>query len=253
MLYSALDRILKTGVLMPHFPFQRLQADLAELIDKLPPGSRLPSEPALAADLGVSRATLREAMRTFETQGLIRRRQGAGTFVVGRPPVMEDGLELLESMLTMARRTNMNVGPGPVNIERLPATEEFAKALDVPLETPLVRVSRTMCVDTRPVAYLVDVLTEEILRPDELTNKFSGSVLDYLLQRGDPLSVSRTEITASNAPASVAKKLELQRGDVLLQFTAQLISASGRIVDYSQSYFVPGHFKFHVVRKVGDV
>lgn len=236
---------------MPHFPFQRLQADLAELIAKSEPGTRLPSEPNLAAELGVSRATLREAMRTFETQGLVRRRQGAGTFVVGQPPVMEDGLELLESMLTMARRTNMNVGPGPVSVERILAADEFARALDVPLETPLVRVSRTMSVDTRPVAYLVDVLPEEILHPEELTSKFSGSVLDYLIQRGDPLTVSRTEITASNATADVAKKLELQRGDVLLHFTAKLFTASAKVVDYSHSYFVPGYFKFHIVRKVG--
>jgi GntR family transcriptional regulator len=236
---------------MPHFPFQRLQADLAELIAKSEPGTRLPSEPDLAAELGVSRATLREAMRTFETQGLIRRRQGAGTFVVGQPPVMEDGLELLESMLTMARRTNMNVGPGPVSVERILATDEFAGALDVPLETPLVRVSRTMSVNTRPVAYLVDVLPEEILHPEELTGKFSGSVLDYLIQRGDPLTVSRTEITASNATADVAKKLELQRGDVLLHFTAKLFTASAKVVDCSHSYFVPGYFKFHIVRKVG--
>jgi GntR family transcriptional regulator len=236
---------------MPHFPFQRLQADLADLIAKSEPGTRLPSEPDLAADLGVSRATLREAMRTFETQGLIRRRQGAGTFVVGQPPVMEDGLELLESMLTMARRTNMNVGPGPVSVERILASEEFASALDVALETPLVRVSRTMCVDTRPVAYLVDTLPEEVLHPEELTQRFNGSVLDYLIQRGDPLTVSRTEITASNATATVAKKLEIQRGDVLLCFTAKLFTASGKVVDYSYSYFVPGYFKFHIVRKVG--
>ena len=68
---------------MANFPFQRLQSDLAALIQRTPAGSRLISEPELAKQLGVSRATLREAMRTFETQGLIRRRQGAGTFVVG--------------------------------------------------------------------------------------------------------------------------------------------------------------------------
>lgn len=236
---------------MPHFPFQRLQTDLAALIAKSAPGARLPSEPDLAADLGVSRATLREAMRTFETQGLIRRRQGAGTFVVGKPPVIEGGLEMLESMLTLAHRTELKIGPGPVSVERVQADEETARALTVLPTTRLIRVSRTMRADLRPVAYLVDILPEEVLRPEELREKFSGSVLDYLLGRGDPLSVSRTEITASNASAEVAKMLEIQRGDVLLQFTAKLLSVSGKVVDYSHSYFVPGYFKFHIVRKVG--
>jgi GntR family transcriptional regulator len=142
-------------------------------------------------------------------------------------------------MLTLARRTSLNVGPGPALVERIQADEESASALEVPVGTRLVRVSRTMLADSRPVAYLVDTLPEEVLHPDELTSKFSGSVLDYLLQRGDPLTVSRTEITASNATADVAKMLEIQRGDVLLQFTAKLISASGKVVDYSHSYFVP--------------
>ncbi|MCS6992324.1 MAG: GntR family transcriptional regulator [Anaerolineales bacterium] len=236
---------------MPHFPFQRLQADLSALIARLPAGTRLPSEPDLAADLGVSRATLREAMRTFEAQGLIRRRQGAGTYVVGKPPVIESGLEVLESMLTLARRTGLNVGPGPVTIEKMSADLEIARILEVAEGDPLVRVSRTMRAENRPVAYLVDTLPADVLHPEELGNRFSGSVLDYLLSRGDPLTISRTEITAINASAEVAKMLEIQRGDVLLQFIAKLYTASGRVVDYSYSYFVPGYFKFHLIRKVG--
>ena len=236
---------------MPHFPFQRLQADLATLIAGLPANSRLPSEPDLAKQLGVSRATLREAMRMFETRGLIRRRQGAGTFIVGKVPVLEGGLEVLESMLTLARRTNLDVGPGEVFINQVPADLECAEALDVPEGTGLVRVSRTMRTDSRPVAYLVDTLPDNVIRPEELTSKFSGSVLDFLLQRGDPLTVSRADITATNASAEVAKMLEIQRGDVLLHFTAKLFTASGSVVDFSHSYFLPGYFKFHVVRRVG--
>jgi GntR family transcriptional regulator len=239
---------------MPHFPFQRLQADLAAMIAKLPANSRLPSEPELAKQLGVSRATLREAMRMFETQGLIRRRQGAGTFIVGQVPVIDSGLEVLESLETMARRMGLTVSMGDAAIERIPADEENAAALGLPGGMPLVRVSRVMQADARPVAYLIDALPEDVLRPDELNGgRFSGSVLDYLIQRGDPLTVSQAAISACGASAEVAKMLEIQRGDVLLQITAKLFSGSGQVVDYSYSYFLPGYFKFHVVRRVGSV
>jgi GntR family transcriptional regulator len=92
---------------MANFPFQRLQADLAALIARSSAGQRLPSEPELAKQLGVSRATLREAMRSFETQGLIRRRQGSGTFVVGKMEVLDSGMEVLESLETMAKRLGL--------------------------------------------------------------------------------------------------------------------------------------------------
>jgi GntR family transcriptional regulator len=49
----------------------------------------------------------------------------------------------------------------------------------------------------------------------------------------------------------VARKLGIQRGDVLLRFIAYLYTSAGRVVDYSFSDFLPGYFRFHVVRRVG--
>jgi GntR family transcriptional regulator len=236
---------------MPHFPFQRLQSELAILIAKTPAGERLPSEPNLSKQLGVSRATLREAMRTFETQGLIRRRQGAGTFVVGQVPVIESGLEVLESVETLAKRKNLDISVRYLRIEKVPADQELSDALEVAPAAQLTRVRRVILADNRPVAYLVDTLPDDILHAEDVPEKFSGSVLDYLLARGDALATSRADISAANATADVAKAMEIQRDDVLLKFTSRLYSASGRVVDYSLSYFLPGYFNFHIVRKVG--
>ena len=77
-------------------------------------------------------------------------------------------------------------------------------------------------------------------------------MLDLLLRRGYPTLVSsRCEINADTAKNEVAKALLIQRGDVLLRFIAYLYSTNGRVVDYSYSYFLPGYFSFHVIRRVG--
>jgi GntR family transcriptional regulator len=237
---------------MGNFPFQRLQSELAVLITHAKAGERLPSEPDLAKRLGVSRATLREAMRTFETQGLIRRRQGAGTFVVGQVPVMDTGLEVLESLETMAGRMSLDISVSQLTVSQMFADKEHAEALGVTLATRLTVVQRVMRADSRPVAYLVDALPDDVLSAQQLPDVFGGSVLDFLLGRGDPLTVSRADVSAIGAPADVAKLLEIQRGDVLLKFTSQLYTTSGRVVDYSHSYFLPGYFHFHIVRRVGS-
>ena len=237
---------------MTNFPFQRLQADLAQLIGSTPPGQRLLNEPELAKKMGVSRATLREAMRTFETQGIIRRRQGSGTYVVGKVPVIDAGLEVLESLDTMARRMNLDIAISDLQIEQVDAEAETASGLGVSEGSSLTRIRRVIRADGRPAAYLIDILPESILTASDLPADFSGSVLDFLLARGDKLAVSRAVISATNAPADVAKPLEIQRDDVLLVFTSQLSDSKGALVDYSKSYFIPGYFHFHVNRRVGN-
>ena len=116
----------------------------------------------------------------------------------------------------------------------------------------LLRVRRVVRTDGRPVAYLVDTLPEDILHVEDLSVDFHGSVLDYLLGRGDPLKTSRANVSAIGATAEVAKALEIQRGDVLLHFYSQLFDVNNKVVDYSLSYFIPGYFHFHVVRRVGN-
>jgi len=233
-------------------PYIKLQQDLTRYIAGVKPGQRLPSEPRLASELGVSRSTLREVMRIFEGQGLIRRRQGVGTFVVSNVESIDTGLEVLESIENLARRTGQSVSMGVMNIIQRDATEEEAAALEVDQSLALVEISRTILAGGRPVAFLVDRLPRNVLTPEELHSGFTGSVLDLLIKRGTPvLSNSRTEIRAIPATSQVARALEIQRGDVMLCFVATLYSTDGWVVDYSHSYFLPGHFRFHVVRRIG--
>lgn len=228
---------------------QRLHHDLRELITSSEAGERLPSEPKLAERFGVSRATLREAMRTFETQGLIQRQQGVGTFVTHPSGVMEAGLEVLESIETLAERIGLPVQMGDYDLTRR-ASDEREKSLLKGDE--VLEVTRVIEAEGRPVAYLQDVLAAGQLRQRELQIEFTGSVLDLLLRRGNPpLASSETEMHAVAAEPHVARALRIQRGDVVLNFRATLFAEDGSVVDLSQSYFLPGYFRFHVIRRVG--
>ncbi|HAF61996.1 MAG TPA: hypothetical protein DCK95_06690 [Anaerolineaceae bacterium] len=232
-------------------PFQRLQVELERMIAKKGAGAKLPSEPALAKSLGVSRSTLREAMRTFEVQGLIRRRQGQGTFVVGKQKTFEGGLEVLESIETLSERIGLNVSMGEFDIKRFPVSEENRNLVPFPLKTTLIQIERTINTEERPIAYLVDILPVTILDEKDLQNGFDGSVLDWLLKRGDPvLSQSNTRIDSVEASSEIAHKLQIQRGAALLFFESDVYDTSNQIVTHSYSYFLPGYFDFHIVRQV---
>lgn len=227
---------------------QQLHAQLGELIAELSPGERLPSEPKLAQEFGVSRATLREAMRTFETQGMIQRRQGVGTFAVHPSGVMDAGLEMLESIETMAERSGLPVRMGAFDSNRREAQEAEREQLG---EGRVLEVSRVIEAENRPVAFLEDVLPDSLLTNDELYIRFTGSILDLLLKRGDPpLASSETNIQAVAASSEVARALHIQRGDVVLHMRATLLALDGRVVCLSESYFLPGYFRFRVVRRV---
>jgi GntR family transcriptional regulator len=230
---------------------QRLHEELGKIIAETPPGGRLLTEPELARQLNVSRATLREAMRTFETQGLIYRRQGSGTYVIHPSQVFDTGMEVLESIETISKRIGLSVSMGDLKIEHQNTDAEVAKVLSLQPDDPILHISRVIHAEGRPVAYLIDILPEEILLVEEVESGFTGSVLDLLLQRGTPpLASSRCEINAVQAQVEIAKALCIQRGDVLLRFIAYLYTTNGRVVDYSYSYFLPGYFNFHVVRRV---
>ena len=80
---------------------------------RLRPGDKLPNEVELSAHLGVSRATLREAIRTLAARGVLEVRRGRGTFVSARVEEIEDfGFGALEGVRGQPRRPPWPA-PGP--------------------------------------------------------------------------------------------------------------------------------------------
>lgn len=234
--------------------YRRTEEALAAFIKTVEPGTYLPSEPKLAKQLGVSRATLREAMRGFEGQGVIVRKQGVGTLVTHPPQVIETGLETLESLETLARRIGLQVEMGELKVQRREATPAETRRFELANGETVVDISRVMHNMDRPIAFLVDSLPEGAVPEDVRKARFKGSVLDLLVQKSQPgVHSSQTEIKAVSASADVARELGIQRGDVLLCMEAWLRTSRGSAIDHSYSYFLPGTFRFSIIRRVPPI
>jgi GntR family transcriptional regulator len=213
------------------------------------PGDQLPSETELASQIGISRATLREALRLLEDEGIIVRRQGVGTFVTTGPH-LESGLERLESVFSLADQEHMQTRIDHLSVDSVPADRTLAEQLQVEGSTPITRVRRTVLIENEPVAYMEDLIPALWLSPQDIDQHFNGSVLD-LLRRRQPGRVQEAlaDITAVQANRALARQLGVRRGTALLLLEETLFDAEGQPVGFSRNYFVPDRFRFHVVRR----
>ena len=229
----------------------QVESTLSQLILQQQPGDQLPPEPELARQLGVSRPTLREVLRTFAERGLLVRRQGVGTFIASRLPVLDAGLEVLESLECMADRLGLATEMTHLNVVERSATDPELDGLGRAAPTQVLAVKRVISIEDVPVADLTDIVPLEVICRSDLGSNFRGSVLDVLLTHGSPvLSTSRTEILAELAGQDDVLRLEVEQGAPLLVLIAQLFSYDDHVVDYSVSRFVPGYFRFHVMRRI---
>jgi GntR family transcriptional regulator len=215
------------------------------------PGDRLPSQAQLAAQLGISRATLREALLNLEQEGLIVRRHGVGTFVApGYGSRVEGGLERLESILELAARQGLEVSIAGLDVRQEQADQDMAERLGLQPNAPVTIVERVIKVGKSPAAFMVDAAPVSILAVDDVEPAFEGSVLD-LLRRKQPQWAAHaiSDITALNADASVAAKLGTERGQAVLLLEEVLFDQQGAAVEFSRNYFVPECFRFHILRR----
>jgi GntR family transcriptional regulator len=215
------------------------------------PGDQLPSQADLASQLGISRATLREALLNLEQDGLIIRRHGVGTFVApGYGSRLESGLERLESILELAARQGLDVSIDGLVVREDRAEQELAERLGLRPGASVTVVERVIRVGKSPAAYMVDAAPASILAVDDVEPTFQGSVLDLLRQKQPQLATqAKAEIVATNANAALAAKLQVVRPQALLLIEEVLLDQQGAPVEFSRNYFVPECFHFHVLRR----
>jgi len=100
---------------------------------RLLPGARLDSERAIAAELGVSRTAVRDALARMEAAGLVERRQGSGTRISSMPPaerLLASGLQPHRTELEHSAELRRVLEPEIARLAALRAGPEELRALE---------------------------------------------------------------------------------------------------------------------------
>ena len=129
--------------------YYTVKRHLLETHRTLPPGSPVPTERELAAELSTSRTTVRQALVELVAEGRLVRRQGAGTFIA--EPKMTWPLHLT-SFTEAAAANGFAASTRLIAAGRVRAEAEVASRLGLAAGAPVVRIERLRLADDRPMA-----------------------------------------------------------------------------------------------------
>jgi GntR family transcriptional regulator len=215
------------------------------------PGERLPSEPRLAEDLGVSRATLRDALRSLEEDGFVTREHGAGTFVTFRPRLLNN-LDVNFGVTHLIEAQGHAPGTGSLSVATEAADEESARELRLDPGAEVYVLERVRTADGAPVAFTRDLIPVEHLQGRvELLESLGDGSLYELLEREFKLVVEHgvAKIRPLRASPRIAGLLGLPSGALLLFLSQIDYGLEGRPVLLSDEYHVADAFELTVVRR----
>jgi GntR family transcriptional regulator len=208
---------------------------------------KLPSEFELSKHLGVSRATLREALRLLEEENVVVRRHGVGTFVNSKP-VFSSGIEELFSVTDMISRGGKKPGTNFLSSTYERATDEDIRKFNCNASEEVLVVERVRTADNIPVVYCMDKILKSVL-PESYSHD-EESVFDVLeKEAGRFISYAVTHIEPVGYHDKVSPILECDPETALLVLKQMHYDDNDEPVLYSCNYFRADKFSFHVMRK----
>ncbi len=228
--------------------YYRVKSLLEERIrsGSLAPRSQLPSEPDLCEEFGVSRGTVREALRELVAAGLVERHHGKGSFVspepaFSPPPMKYTGL--LEDLYDQV--TKVEVRSVEIDVRVGPPAVLHALALDPGTSLTVVRRDRHL--DNQPFAYTVNFLPTDIgarIDPAALRKYPLLRVLEESL--GIEIDSAEQSMRATLADADAASRLAVPIASPLMFAERLYFAHRGKPLYIAQSFYRADRYQFTV-------
>jgi GntR family transcriptional regulator len=200
------------------------------------PDEQLPSESQLGEQFDVSRITVRRALQTLESEGLIYRRQGLGSFV--KEHRVRQGLVRLTDFVEDMQQAGLEASSEVLHFEAEPATPDIATILGLEVGKKVMRLDRLRLGDGEPMAFdktWLPLFYAQLLRDHDLTQETIYHVLeqDYDI----PILRGRFRIEAVNADPDVAEHLALPQRRALLLIERTSLTTGDKVVYFQRRYY----------------
>ncbi|MBZ9749823.1 GntR family transcriptional regulator [Deinococcus sp. HMF7604] len=210
-------------------------------------GSALPAERELAAGLGVSRVTVRQALALLSQQGLLTRRHGSGTFVTPPPrpgDLPSRTLGLLSSFSEDVRSRGQLPGARVLSFERVRPGAQEAMSLALSPGELVYRLRRLRTADGEALAVEDSTLPAALvgdLAPEDVQD---ASL--YALLSGRGLSPARAirHLRAVNADLTLAPLLGVPVGAALLTTDRVSWLSGGQPIEYARAHYRGDRYDF---------
>jgi len=247
--FSGPAPVLDRGAPIPLY-FQLREAILREIRERgMKTGDRLPTESEIERTFRVSRATIRQALAELESEGVVRRVQGLGTFVAS-PKIRH--VPKLQSFSELARSQGFVPSHRMLGSEPIEAPAGVADDLGIEPGRPARHLRRQLLADGRVVGLAETWLPMDLLGAnDELFGEellAQGSLYE-LLQR-PPVSLvlhhAEETISASVADRTDATLLDCELGSPVLVVQRVTFTPEDRPIESTRLQFASERYEYRV-------
>lgn len=202
-------------------------------------GDAIPTQNELAERFGVSRVTVREAIKELCRREILTTVKGKGTFVIAHPTTLGSFDRTDGSTKTRYVNFGKKVHSRVIDISVMPADKKLANELMVPEYTLLTHIVRLrfagespVCVDT---VYLVNRYVENIDFVNE--NLSTGSLYDLLKNKaGIVLDLIEEKMRAVTCSPEIARHLQIKPGEPILYIQRRSFDQYGKAIEVCENY-----------------
>lgn len=204
-----------------------------------PQGHAVPTETQLAQWFGVSRMTVNRAMRELAQEGVVRRVQGAGTFVADAPvvaPLLEIR-NIAEEIQARGHRHRSEL----LLLERVPASADWAQTFERSKGDVLYRSVLVHFDNDTPIQMEDRVVNPEVA-PDYVRQRFEQQTPTAYLMSVAPLQDVRFELEAVMPPPPVRAALRMTPREPALLLTRRTRS-QGRVATLARMWHPASRYR----------